>query len=140
METFERVQIGHIQPDLEQDRKHFDSAKLQELADSISRQGLLEPLIIEPATDGYRIIAGERRFRACQIAGLLEAARENLEGLTVFSIEILQRDVDELADEVQELAEQVCELEDDLTALRINYEAAKSRLKAAEQRLREATE
>jgi ParB/RepB/Spo0J family partition protein len=82
LETFERVAIRHIQPDPEQDRKHFDSVKLQELADSIGRQGLLEPLIIEPAAGGYRIIAGERRFRACQIAGLLEVPCLIREGLS----------------------------------------------------------
>jgi ParB family chromosome partitioning protein len=53
-----------------QPRKHFDQAKLQELAESIKEQGLLEPIVVVKRDDGFMIVAGERRFRASQLAGL----------------------------------------------------------------------
>ena len=43
---------------------------LQELADSIRQQGIISPIIVRPADEGYEIIAGERRFRAARMAGL----------------------------------------------------------------------
>ena len=54
-------------------RKHIDQALIQELADSIKSQGLLQPILVRPAKKGkYLVVAGERRFRACQFAGLTE--------------------------------------------------------------------
>jgi len=63
------LQRGANQPRLE-----FDSAALQELADSIRAQGVLQPVLVRPlaASDHYEIIAGERRWRAAQLAGLYE--------------------------------------------------------------------
>jgi len=56
-----------------QPRKDFDPARLQELADSISAQGVVQPVVARPtATFDYEIIAGERRWRAAQLAGLRE--------------------------------------------------------------------
>jgi len=56
-----------------QPRKHFDDHKLQELAESIKVHGVLEPLLVRPLKDGkYEILAGERRYRAAQMAGLSE--------------------------------------------------------------------
>ena len=56
-------------------RKHFDAVRLQSLADSLKRSGVREPVIVRPheSTQGhYRIVAGERRWRAAQLAGLSE--------------------------------------------------------------------
>jgi ParB family chromosome partitioning protein len=54
-----------------QPRKHFDEYKLQELAESIKAHGVLEPLLVRPVGGGkYEILAGERRYRAAQMAGL----------------------------------------------------------------------
>lgn len=58
-----------------QPRQHFDQEKLQELAASIiSTGGLLQPIVVRPMKDKYEIVAGERRWRAAQIAGLTEIA------------------------------------------------------------------
>lgn len=56
----------------EQPRKKFSREALEELAESIKAQGVLQPILVEKAGDRYRIIAGERRFRACRLAGLGE--------------------------------------------------------------------
>ncbi len=65
------VNINDIEPNRNQPRKEFDEGALNELADSIARHGLIQPIVVRPTTDGrYMIIAGERRWRACRIAGL----------------------------------------------------------------------
>ncbi len=65
------LDIHEIEPNKEQPRKDFDEEALNELADSISVHGLLQPIVVRPrATGRYEIIAGERRWRACRIAGL----------------------------------------------------------------------
>ncbi len=70
--------IEQLQPNPEQPRKHFDPVKLDELSTSIKTQGLLQPIVVspQPSTRGgaksYLIIAGERRWRASQKAGLHE--------------------------------------------------------------------
>ncbi len=66
-----QVKLIDIEPNKEQPRKNFDEKALQELAASISEHGLLQPIIVKPLTNGtYRIIAGERRWRASRMAGL----------------------------------------------------------------------
>lgn len=65
------LDINEIEPNKEQPRKDFDEEALSELADSISRHGLLQPIVVRPRPNGrYEIIAGERRWRACRLAGL----------------------------------------------------------------------
>jgi len=64
----EFLQRGRYQP-----RRHFDENKLQELADSIKAQGMVQPIVVRSVGDkSYEIIAGERRWRAAQLAGLAE--------------------------------------------------------------------
>ena len=64
----ELIQRGTYQP-----RVHFEPEALQELADSIKAQGVIQPIVVRPASAGkFEIIAGERRWRACQLAGLHE--------------------------------------------------------------------
>ena len=63
----DRLRRGRHQP-----RRHFDPDALQELADSIAAQGMVQPVVVRPVDDGYELIAGERRWRAAQIAGLHE--------------------------------------------------------------------
>lgn len=67
-----KLPIESIHRDKEQPRQHFDEQKLKELADSIKTQGVLQPILVRKDGDGYRIIAGERRWRASQAAGLKE--------------------------------------------------------------------
>ncbi len=68
-----KVNINDIEPNRDQPRKDFDEAAISELADSIAQHGLIQPIVVRPTTDGrYSIIAGERRWRACRLAGLNE--------------------------------------------------------------------
>jgi ParB family chromosome partitioning protein len=61
-----------VQRNPEQPRKRFDDAKLEELAASIRQHGIVEPILVRKEGGGYRIVAGERRWRAAQRAGLKE--------------------------------------------------------------------
>lgn len=72
-ETVLYVSLDKIKPNTNQPRKAFDEKALNELADSIRHQGVIQPIIVEEYAPGwYSIIAGERRFRAAQIADLKE--------------------------------------------------------------------
>ncbi len=65
------VKLVDIEPNKDQPRKSFDKAALEELAASIKEHGLLQPIVVKPLTNGtYRIIAGERRWRASLMAEL----------------------------------------------------------------------
>ena len=67
------VSVGALAPGSFQPRKDMDPARLRELADSISAQGVVQPVVVREAEPGrYEIIAGERRWRAAQLAGLAE--------------------------------------------------------------------
>ena len=66
------VKITMVEPNREQPRKNFDEDALQELADSIKQFGLLQPILVQDRKTYYEIIAGERRWRAAQLAGLKE--------------------------------------------------------------------
>ncbi|MBR5406934.1 MAG: ParB/RepB/Spo0J family partition protein [Lachnospiraceae bacterium] len=68
----EMVKISKIEPRKDQPRKNFNEDKLQELADSIKKYGIIEPIIVQAGKDHYEIVAGERRWRAAMKAGLKE--------------------------------------------------------------------
>ncbi len=68
----ETLSIARISPNPHQPRKKFDEEALAELADSISRNGVLQPILVRRTDDGFQIIAGERRWRAAQRAQLHE--------------------------------------------------------------------
>ena len=92
------LKISEIEPNRSQPRKEFDEKALSELAESISEHGLLQPLLVRPLTlGGYEIVAGERRYRACRMAGVTEVPviiRELTESETMelALIENLQRE------------------------------------------------
>lgn len=72
-ESARTLKISELEPNRNQPRKEFDSAALAELADSIAAVGVIQPLIVRPMVNGsYQIVAGERRWRAAQSAGLTE--------------------------------------------------------------------
>jgi ParB family chromosome partitioning protein len=97
-ENLLRIDIDKILPNRSQPREQFDQETLDQLASSLKSQGVLQPVIVRPVGDGeYELIAGERRWRAAQIAGLLkipaivrEVAEESL--LELALIENLQRE------------------------------------------------
>ena len=65
------VRLTEIEPNRDQPRQDFDEQALSELADSIAAHGLIQPIVVRPTAEGtYKIIAGERRWRACRMAGL----------------------------------------------------------------------
>lgn len=64
------LKINDISPNAEQPRKSFDQDKLSELAASIKENGIIQPIIVCRGQQGYRIVAGERRWRAARQAGL----------------------------------------------------------------------
>jgi ParB family chromosome partitioning protein len=63
--------IDRLAPNDFQPRLHVDDARLQELAQSIKANGVIQPIVVRPIGDGYQIIAGERRWRAAKLAGLV---------------------------------------------------------------------
>lgn len=67
-----KISLDKVYPNPNQPRKNFDKESLNELADSIRIHGLIQPIIVNKMDDGYMIIAGERRYKACKIAGLTE--------------------------------------------------------------------
>ncbi|HWD20843.1 MAG TPA: ParB/RepB/Spo0J family partition protein [Verrucomicrobiae bacterium] len=71
-ERVERAPIAKVRPSALQPRKDFSPDALNELADSIRAQGIVQPLIVRARGDEYELIAGERRWRAAQLAGLKE--------------------------------------------------------------------
>jgi ParB family chromosome partitioning protein len=72
-ETLRVLNVGQLQPGKYQPRTHMDQTSLAELADSIRAQGIMQPILArEIGPDRYEIIAGERRWRASQLAGLTE--------------------------------------------------------------------
>ena len=90
--------ISQVEPGLNQPRKHFDEEALAELAESIRQHGVLQPLTVRRLSSGYyQIIAGERRWRAARMAGLLEVPALIIEAddrkvMEIGLIENLQRE------------------------------------------------
>jgi ParB family chromosome partitioning protein len=66
------VDIDRLRPNPHQPRTAIDDGKIEELARSIKSNGIIQPIVVRKAADGYEIVAGERRWRASQRAGLLK--------------------------------------------------------------------
>jgi ParB family transcriptional regulator, chromosome partitioning protein len=98
-ETFQTIDIDKIEAGTYQPRKNFEYDKIKELADSIAENGLLQPIIISKNEEDqkYKIIAGERRWRACKLAGYQEIPviikdLTNEKSLEIALIENIQRE------------------------------------------------
>lgn len=94
--TYE-VAVERITPSPFQPRRSFDEGKIDELAASIRNQGIIQPLVVRPNSDGFELIAGERRWRAAMKAGLIRVpvvVREasDHEALQLALVENLQRE------------------------------------------------
>lgn len=91
------LKLSQIEPNIDQPRKSFDEEKITELANSIKENGLIQPIVVSQCGDMYRIIAGERRWRAARVAGLTTVPvyiKEEIKGqklLELALIENLQR-------------------------------------------------
>ena len=95
-ESPSELPLDAISPNRDQPRRTFKDDELQELAQSIATHGVLQPLVVQPDGDGYRIIAGERRFRAARLAGLsavpaVVRTTTGIEHLELALVENLQR-------------------------------------------------
>ncbi len=92
------INISEITPNKNQPRKDFEQSSLEELADSIKEHGVIQPLIVRPMSiGGYEIVAGERRYRACRIAGVTKVPviikdLDDSQTMQIALIENLQRE------------------------------------------------
>lgn len=69
-ENITELKINDIEPNINQPRKYFDDKKLVQLAESIKQHGMVQPIVVKRENNTYKIVAGERRWRAARIAGL----------------------------------------------------------------------
>lgn len=95
-ERIERLKVTDLTPNPHQPRTQFDEEALKGLARSIKRYGIVQPLVVSPHKGGYSIVAGERRWRAAQLAGLKDVpaivrTAKELERLEIALIENVQR-------------------------------------------------
>lgn len=96
--SIQLIPVSDIQPDTDQPREDFDAESLGQLAESIMEHGMLQPILVRPVpTGGYKIIAGERRFRAAHIANLhsipaLVKNMSDIEATEATLVENLQRE------------------------------------------------
>lgn len=91
------VSINEIRPNSRQPRKDFDDDTIAELTASIKEKGIIQPIVVRQAGNGYEIIAGERRWRAAQRAGIVKVPvvvknATDMEALELALIENLQRE------------------------------------------------
>src|SRR5580700_5644062 len=96
-ERVEKIPLAQLKPNPYQPRQHFDKEALEDLAASIRQHGIVQPLVVTPLKNGsYHLIAGERRWKAAELAGLqtvpaIIRSTEKLEQLELALIENVQR-------------------------------------------------
>lgn len=96
-ERIQQLSLDSLEPNPDQPRQHFDEAALEQLASSIKQYGIIQPLVVSPSAGGkYAIIAGERRWRASRLAGLVKVptvvrTSKELERLEIAIVENVQR-------------------------------------------------
>lgn len=95
-EHIRQLSIEELVTNPDQPRKHFDESALEELGQSIKEHGIIQPLVATPHNDKYRIVAGERRYRASVLAGLKKVPviirnHKELEELEIALVENVQR-------------------------------------------------
>ncbi len=92
-ETLRHLPVGQLQPGKYQPRQEMDEAKLAELSESIKAQGVIQPIVVRELTPGrFEIVAGERRWRASQLAGLGEVpvVVRDLDDRTVIAMALIE--------------------------------------------------
>lgn len=124
------VNINDIKPNASQPRKVFDEEKLEDLAASIERHGLIQPIVLRASGKGYEIVAGERRWRAARLVGLKEVpciVKEltDEENMLLAIIENMQREDLNPIEEAEGLKQMVDTY--GLTQEQISYSVGKSR-------------
>ena len=94
---YRELSIDEIDPNPDQPRKRFTERELQELAETIKSIGLIEPVVVRPRGDRYQLISGERRWRACRMAGYKKIPAvlkqvNDLQALEMGIVENIQRE------------------------------------------------
>lgn len=87
------LKITDIEPNMSQPRKLFDDEKIKELADSIAENGMIQPIVVAKGEKNYRIIAGERRWRAARVAGLNKVPvviKDDLEDRKILELALIE--------------------------------------------------
>ena len=129
--TITFIKISLIDPKSDQPRKYFDEAALSDLAESIRENELLQPILVREYGDGrYQIIAGERRYRACKLAGLSEIPaiimdRDDQNAAQIALIENIQRE--DLNPIEEAMAYRSLQKEFGMTQEELSYKVGKSR-------------
>ncbi len=96
-EKVERLRLTDIVPNPFQPRTKFNETEMDELVSSIREKGIIQPILVRPAGDGYEIVAGERRFRAAQrlqyeeISAIVRSGIDDVSSLEIALIENIQR-------------------------------------------------
>ena len=96
-ERIQKLAIEDLEANPEQPRQHFDKQALEQLAESVKQYGVIQPIVVTPVNNGkYSIVAGERRWRASQLAGLKKVpavvrTTKDLERLEIAIVENVQR-------------------------------------------------
>jgi ParB family chromosome partitioning protein len=95
-EQIRQLSLDKLVANPDQPRKSFDEKAINELSESIKQHGIIQPLVVTPTDDGYRIVAGERRFRAAKKAGLSKVPviirnHKELEEIEIALVENVQR-------------------------------------------------
>ncbi len=87
-----RLKLAEIQPNEAQPRKQFEQPQMESLKSSIQEHGILQPIIVRPTSKGYKIIAGERRWRASKQLGVTEipAIIKNADGLKTIELALVE--------------------------------------------------
>ena len=88
-----KIDISKIYPNKKQPRKNFEEKEIKELSESIKNQGLIQPIVVrETSTNTYEIIAGERRWRACQLAGMhsINCVVMNIDDKDVYELALIE--------------------------------------------------
>jgi ParB family chromosome partitioning protein len=87
-----RLKLAEIQPNEAQPRKQFEQPQMESLIRSIQEHGILQPIIVRPTSKGYKIIAGERRWRASKQLGVTEipAIIKNADGLKTIELALVE--------------------------------------------------
>jgi ParB family transcriptional regulator, chromosome partitioning protein len=88
-----KIDISKIYPNKKQPRKNFEEKEIRELSESIKNQGLIQPIVVRETSGGmYEIIAGERRWRACQLVGLhsVNCVVMNVEDKSVYELALIE--------------------------------------------------
>jgi ParB-like partition proteins len=124
------VSIDDIRPNSAQPRKNFDDEKLEELASSIERHGVIQPVVLRKLGKGYELVAGERRWRAARMAGLKEIpgiVKEltDEENMLLAIIENMQREDLNPIEEAEGLKQMIDAY--GLTQEQVSYSVGKSR-------------